>query len=392
MEHTVEHNGETHQVPDHMITLSGGDVETAKSNFVKGLETIAGAQATPEPQNEPIDNTPALKTDESPAPAASNEPPATPAPTEWWKDYGFTSKEDVDAQFEKIKTLSEKEQEIARKAGFWDKIENPFAEQDDYKISQFKKETGLKGRSGNILATDILISDIEDLKANPSKAMAIARAIEDTKILKDYDLNYIQSRIEREAEAKGVDFTDKESTQYKDFEFDSRLAIRKIEEYREKFGNFNNVFESLQNAKTEFEKTISDRAGLIKHEVSNLVPKNFTKVVEGTEYILEAPTSILNLVDDNFIRNAAANHDVRTPEGKQALKDEIKDFVEFNMVKSGEYDKQMYSKMYAALNEKFAQSKFNGKERVLDRGGSSGSSAKISEVGKQIQEGWGISS
>ncbi len=388
----IEFNGETHEIPMGLMARVGGDItlEEARSQYTETLKSLMGGNEEPPANSEQPSGQP--NTD---APPANGEPPVTPPSTDAWfkKFLEVDTEEDAAKTLEELKGYKKTVDTIKAKESFWNQVENPFAEERDVKINQFKKLTGITGRRGEELADAIVLSDLEDIKKDPLKAIAVARATDNPNRLKDFSLDDLVGKVKREAEKAGVNFEDenyKESPEWKDFVMDSMDSVEKIEKYREKFGNYQNPFENLQKTREAAVKSLEAKLPEIKSEISNLGLTQVTRKIGDVEVSLDAPKDILKSIPEVTLKDFAASHDLKTKEGKEAFRADVEAYVLVKMLETGELEKSVWSKAFTAGQESVEKTQFNGQPRVIDRGGKSGGDQPVSDIQNRVNKAWNI--
>ena len=387
---TVEFNGEVHEIPSHILSevSETNPIENVRSSFLKGLESFYGKPEDNTPPSDPPANDPLINDPPSNDSPPSNDPPANdpiePKST-WFKgeDFDYESEEEAREILKLGKSLKQKAQ-------FINEIESPFAEERDLKVIQFKKETGIMGKVGERLAEEIVLSDFEELKSNPLRTMAIARAIDNTKMLSKWSIEDFEAKIQKEYELMGVDLDDKESKDYRLFTMDAEAAVEKIEKYREKFGTVENPFSLLQKNRELSNQQLSEKADKIKAEIRNFGNSKITRTIEGVEVTLEVPKDVSSLFPDQIVRNLANQFDVSTKEGKDAFDKTVKTYLLTNLLDSGDFEKAIWKKAEEHFGEQFAKTKFNGQRREIDRGAGKDGGETISPTQAMINQAWNI--
>ena len=388
---SVEFNGEVHEIPSHILSevSETNPIESVRDTFLKGLESFYGKpEDKNSPPNDPPANDPPSGDPPSNDPPPNNDPPAND-PIEpklsWFKgeDFDYESEEEAREILKLGKSLKQK-------AEFINELESPFAEDRDLKVIQFKKVSGIMGRRGEELAEQIVLSDFEELKSNPLRAMAVGRAIDNTKMLSKWSIEDFEAKIQKEYELMGVDFEDTESKEYRLFAMDSEESLDKIEKYREKFGTVENPFALLQKNRELSNQQLSEKADKIKAEIRNFGNSKITRTIEGVEVTLEVPKDVSNLFPDQIIRNLANQFDVSTKEGKDAFDKTVKTYLLTNLLDSGDFEKAIWKKAEEHFGEEFAKQKHNGQRREIDRGAGKDGGETISSTQAMINQMWGL--
>lgn len=384
---SVEFNGEVHEIPSHFLSevSETNPIENVKANFLKGLESFHGKPEGEEKQNEQQEEKHEEQKEEKQEQKSSEKQEEEKPQLSWFKgeDFDYESEEEA-------KEILKMGKSLKQKAEFVNQLENQFAEDRDAKISQFKKDTGIMGKIGEVLADEIVLTDMEELRKNPLRMMAVAQALDDPSLLKRFSLDDFEARLRKKYEAEGVDFEDKESRDYRLFEMDSEGSAQKIEKYREKFGTVENPFALLQKNRELSNQQLSEKADKIKAEIRNFGNSKITRTIEGVEVTLEVPKDVSSLFPDPIIRNLANQFDVSTKEGKDAFDKTVKTYLLTNLLDSGDFEKAIWKKAEEHFGEQFAKTKFNGQRREIDRGAGKDGGETITPTQAAINQAWGL--
>lgn len=404
MENTFEHEGATLEIPDYLMMQVNETytIEQAKQAVIDATAEFNKEQAG---EDEILDNSldnaenkddkgaeqkGAGKVENEDNTEKKTEP--LPETVPYWAKHNIQSEEEADKIFEQVRKLDEREKQLLARESVLMEIDNPFAEEDDAKIAQFKKETGLKGKLGNDVANEVLLTPMDSLKTNPVLAKAIASVVDNPSKLKDFTLNDIVGKIEREAKRKGVDFEDKESDEYKDFVIDAMDSLDKIEKYREKFGTTQSVITSLQSQRQAQSETINKRLEVFRANVNNARPDQLTHTFGDHEVKWETPKDILSQLPEQVQIKLATDYDVTTAEGREAIKKEANTYLTVAKALDGTLAKAAYDKGFkdakTAADKAALKLKLNGGEHY-NRGGKNGASV-VSPIQEEINAKYGL--
>jgi hypothetical protein len=331
-------------------------------------------------------------TDPDPIKETEVEETVLDAPKPYYEKHGFTSEEEADAFFANYSKIAEKEKALSEKEQYINYIESPFYDEDDIKVNQFKKETGLKGRVGTDVAMEVLFTDAATIKDNPVLAKAIASVIDNPEKLKSFSLSAIQGKIQRDAERLGVDFDRKDSDEYKDFMIDAFDSINKIEKYREKYGKTEDVFQSIKTNREKQSELTTKQLESLKSNVSNIGLTQLTHKFGDQEVVWDAPKNPLEGIPNDILVQMASSYDVSTESGKKALREELNTYLTVTKALNGDLAKTAYEKgvkdTKEAAEKKALQVKLNG--GAVHRGGKAEDTAGISDTQQEINDAYGI--
>jgi len=191
-------------------------------------------------------------------------PPVTPAVTPQapsglnLEEFGVSSYEELKAIVNKAKEyepIVEKYKQYDPIMPYLNDVQNPFANDTINRLNNFVKNTGISDLS---IASTILATSNDELKANPVKAMAIMEVLNDPD-LANLGLNNLMQYV---ADKNNID-VDSTYDSLDDMPVKMRVELQKtlksIENKRQEFDTKQDYFGYLQNQRTQQEQVMAQR-------------------------------------------------------------------------------------------------------------------------------------
>jgi hypothetical protein len=187
---------------------------------------------TPDPINEGVD--PAANAGDPPA-DGSADPQANPAPAYDFSKFGLQNEDELTGILGDYKRLKEESKVM-------DYVKNPFANDTIKQINNFSKSTGINDLN---LATTVINTSDDDLKANPVKAIAIEMLLSNPK-LASVGLDEIMEGVAQKYNVD-MDYIGRDGYKLPPLlKMDATSAIESLEKKRSEFMGGDDYFVNLQ--------------------------------------------------------------------------------------------------------------------------------------------------
>lgn len=231
---------------------------TQSNNSATNEDVIAAYQAAnPAPVVEtPIVETPIVETPIVETPVVETPEP-TPTPTFDWSKYGVSGEDELTARLSEANELKEKFKAVEQDLAVLPQVKNPFANDTLMQLNNFISKTGINDLA---LASEVIGANIDTLKSDPIKAMALELAISDPKMA----AMGMAKLSEYVAQKNGVDLSEYKGEGYElpvTLQVDGLRALDAIENKKKEFATNDNFFVSLQNKATEQQREFAEKQG-----------------------------------------------------------------------------------------------------------------------------------
>lgn len=312
------------------------------------------------PAETPVVTTETTETTETPVvtqTVETTETTETPTPTFDFSRFGVKDEIELQSKLERygeLEQVYQKYKEVEKDIEVLPMYKNPFADDSILKINNFVKETGIKDVR---LASEIMGSTPEQLKADPLQALAIKELL-DNPSFAGLGMKKVTDYV---AKKYGVDMEQYGQSDYElpvTVELDSIKAISDIESKKEKFANFNNSFVSLQQEYAEQQRLATEWANTwetVTPSISNSLKAISVEMNSGLEGVgavkFSVAVSDAELKQATDLMKSVFKGYEPTSENQAAMRQAIEERLWLTKRSEilGEYAKQIHGKTYKAV-------------------------------------------
>jgi len=288
----------------------------------------------------------------------------------WFAAYGYENEDSFKSEFEQLRSyksladeLTHKQREIEEGFALLQDADDPFGGIEEAKtIVAF----GKKGINSSI-ANQIVSSNPESLMEDPLKALVLAEAVKNPDKFKRLG----QSTIE-EAIREKYNLGEGEYYATALLKSDAIDAIEMIEKTKKDVEIVKNPFTFAKELKSQNQKQIAERQNIALTEAESYgkqlkeVPYKFGDTEVSLQVSNEEVESILKSQYAGYLGQA---FDTTTKEGKQAVREWLKNQILIHKVQSGDLGVQIAKSLTAQTEKKVVKEVYNGQPKTVNRVG-----------------------
>jgi hypothetical protein len=300
-----------------------------------------------------------------------------PQDSPWFAAYGYESEDSFKNEFEQLRSyknlsdeLNHKQREIEEGLALLQDADDPFGGIEEAKtIVAF----GKKGINSSI-ANQIVSSNPDTLMEDPLKALVLAEAVKNPDKFKRLG----QSTIE-EAIREKYNLGEGEYYATALLKSDAIDAIEMIEKTKKDVETVKNPYTFAKELKSQNQKQIAERQTIALAEAESYakqlkdVPYKFGDTEVSLKVSNEEVESILKSQYAGYLGQA---FDTTTKEGKQAVREWLKNQILIHKVQSGDLGVQIAKSLTAQTEKKVVREVYNGQPKTPNRVGKTSADSK----------------
>jgi hypothetical protein len=293
-----------------------------------------------------------------------------PQDSPWFSAYGYDSEDSFKNEFEQLKSyktlaaeLEERRKDVEAGMALLQDADDPFGGIEEAKTMV---AFGKKGISSSI-ANQIVSSNPDSLMEDPLKALMLAEALKNPDKFKRLG----QSTIE-EAIREKYNLGEGEYYATALLKSDAIDAIEMIEKTKKDVETVKNPYTFAKELRSQTERQIAERQTIALNEAESYgkqlkdVPYKFGDTEVSLQVSNEEVESILKSQYAGYLGQA---FDTTTKEGKQAVREWLKNQILIHKVQSGDLGVQIAKSLSAQTEKKVVKEVYNGQPKTVNRVG-----------------------